>query len=406
MPPDAYTKPALLQLAAEMLAGVLRHRDADGRSVVLPWRAVTPAPYGDEAWGGERELELETLARSLFLAACILSNEPRARVEGVALRDFYLQWLLRVAADPRFQARPGDPDQGLVEAALICISLEEGGLFGQVEAAGRARILGWLAQFLGGAVHNNNWLWFVLVIDAFLRRHGRGSDPEIAARMLAAIDRMYAGGGWHRDGEEGPFDFYNAWGFQFYPLFLLRWGALEAGAAALLARRNDLFLESFSHLFSRGGRMPRWGRSVIYRCAATACYSVAYFRPDTAFDPGFARHLCAGNLRQFLETPWLHLGIPGLGFYRIGSEVIDRYSSIASPMWCYKHFACLLLPDASPFWQAAENSGWWGTVERYDIAGTGMRVEHDERNSTLIAPQKWRGDARYELGRYRTDEEV
>lgn len=153
-PVGVYSKPALLALAKRLLANVFQHRSGEDR-IALPWQKVMRQPYPSARWGGSRELELETLARSMFLAACSVANDPAFATAGIPLREFYLQWLLGLARDGRFLPLKGRHDQAIVEAALICMSLEEGRFLEAARPKEREEILGWLAAYSDAPVMRN-----------------------------------------------------------------------------------------------------------------------------------------------------------------------------------------------------------------------------------------------------------
>jgi hypothetical protein len=70
------TRSDVLLLAKDLLKGVLSHRSHTDKKLSLPCSPAAGYPHDSNSWGGGRELELETLARFLFLAAGVLANEP------------------------------------------------------------------------------------------------------------------------------------------------------------------------------------------------------------------------------------------------------------------------------------------------------------------------------------------
>jgi hypothetical protein len=219
-------------------------------------------------------------------------------------------------------------------------------------------------------------------------------------KNLTKVRDLHVDSGWFIDGDK--FDFYSAWSLQFYPLFWAQWDGNDYPSLRdEFYYRNDLFLQSYPHIFSRQGWMPMWGRSLCYRFAASSPLAVAFMRPGLpAIDPGFARRLCSGNLLQFLQNPdFLLHGIPSLGFYGQNPELVDSYSCVASPFWCAKLFMALLLAEDNPFWTARENEGFWSDPPpRFEMGKTGIWVEHDRDSghTKLQAKQKARlNDHRY-----------
>src|SRR5690606_28105611 len=232
----------------------------------------------------------------------------------------------------------------------------------------RRRVLAWLERCATAATNRNNWRWFGIIVNTFLKLEGARYDENVIRANIADIRSMYADAGWFRDGER--FDFYSSWSLQYYPMFWLRWdGDSHPDFRDELITRNDQFLESFTHVFSRRGEIPLWGRSATYRFAAAASLPAAFLRqPPPSLEPGFARRLTSGCILQFTQHPaFLSNGVPSLGFLGDVRAPLDGYSGVASPYWCAKVFCGLYLPASAPFWSAPESEGFWkDPPERYD----------------------------------------
>jgi hypothetical protein len=345
---------------------------------------------------GRSEAHLETFARTLLLAAPLIHNRPDLQLHGRGVADYYLEQLLRgtspsdACAFPR--ATGSAPRHEMVEAATVAICLMESpdALWAPLSQREQRRVLDWFGALRDRPVHPNNWRWFSVIINTFLKGHDARHESGIVRAHLDAILAMYADAGWYRDLDR--FDFYSSWALQFYPIFWLRWdGAAHPDVRDRLLQHNDAFMESFPHIYSRRGLMPLWGRSICYRFAAASSLAAAFLRPTpSALDPGFARMLCSGNLLQFTRHPeFMRDGIIPLGFHGEQRELIDDYSGVGSPYWCGKTFMALLLNEDHPFWTAIENDGFWAHApDRYVIGKTGMWVEHDSAtgHSRLFAP--------------------
>jgi hypothetical protein len=103
-----------------------------------------------------------------------------------------------------------------------------------------------------------------------------------------------------------------------------------------------------------------WGRSNIYRNAATSAFDGNMFLRHSTANPGLARRICSGSLLQFLSREdFLYEGVPTLGFYGQFAPLVQGYSCAESPFWLGKAFLCLHLPETHPFWTANENNGSW-----------------------------------------------
>lgn len=395
-------------IARQLLTGLLHH-SAELRDRIRPPVSLVssyPRLTRDGSVWGEEEEYLEAFCRSLWMAGPLLTQHPEWRMHGRSIADYYREYLVRGAT-------PGDPDflgvghgkhptPHIMEAAAVCIALRQSRavLWDPLDSRERRLIATWLDMVRSNPVNTNNWRWFSVIVETFLKTEGYEHDAGRVHGHLEAIRSFHVGAGWSRDLDK--FDYYAAWSLQFYPVFWSLWdGASDPGLRDEFGERNDRFLESFVHLFSRRGELPLWGRSPIYRFGAAAPLAASFLRTDApSIDPGFARRLASGSLRQFVDQPgFLKEGIPTLGWLAEQPGIVDHYSGVTSPYWCAKIFSALSLRRDSPFWTTPENEGFWNDPPpRYDIGGTGMWVEHDVRtgHSRLHAPQTAApGDARY-----------
>jgi hypothetical protein len=409
-------RPSWTYLAEQLLIGLLFYSDGLKRRLRLPSSSSSAYPCleVDGTVFGEQENYLETFCRSLWLAAPLLSQNPDWQLEGRSVADYYREYLVRGAL-PFDEAsfglgRTDRPTPHIMEAAAVCIALKQARkvLWDPLAARERERLVSWLENCSRCAVHTNNWRWFSVVVNTFLKTEGYRHKASVVQKHLMAIREFYVDAGWFRDGAR--FDYYSAWSLQFYPVFWALWdGDSNPELRDEFYERNDHFLQSFTHIFSKRGEIPLWGRSPIYRFGAAAPFPVAFLRPSApAIDPGFVRRLSSGCLLQFTKHPgFLRHGLPSLGFQGEQASVVDGYpgiasshrspkifngySGIASSYWCAKIFVALTLPGDSPFWTATENEGFWtNPPSRYDIGRTGMWVLHDAAtgHSKLYAPQQ------------------
>jgi hypothetical protein len=401
-------------IARGLLENVLQYTGGLEQPLALPASPAAGYPRLN-ALGrpiGERPAYAEAFARTLLLAAPLLKDDPGLTLDGKRVADYYRHFLVAGTRD-RGPETFGFPrgtigGQQVVEAALITIALRTapGALWRPLSAVEQTEVIRWLEPLAARPVHPNNWQWFTILLNTFLTLEGAAPPPGRVRQALNVVRSMYVDAGWFRDGD--AFDFYSAWVMQLYPLIWAEWdGASYPDIRDEFYRRNDEFLESYPHVFSRTGHMPPWGRSLCYRFAASAALAVSFRRPGhPAIDPGFARRLCSGNLLQFISRrDTMKDGLLALGFYGEEPPSIDAYSSVASPYWSSKLFLALTLPEHSPFWSARENEGFWDNPpSRFEFGRTGMWSEHDSAtgDTRLYAPQAARpDDPRYHAPFYR-----
>lgn len=396
------------RIAQGLLENVLQYTHGMTEALQLPPSPAAGYPYMglDGRSRRTQEAYLETYARTLLLASCLLADEPRLRLHGRYVADYYREYLVRGTnpADPAYFGRAPDArfNQRTVEAALITVALRQApeAMWDSLDSGERSRVLDWLESFQDAYVHDTNWRWFAVLTNTFLKLNGRPARLDRIEEHLRRLLTMHADAGWFRDGR--TFDYYSAWAMQTFPILWAEWdGDAHADLRDEFYSVNDQFLKTFPHVFSRGGSMPAWGRSQCYRFAASAPLSVAFRRHDRpAIDPGFARRLASGNLLQFIAHPGvIDHGLLTLGFYGENASVIDRYSCVASPYWSSLAFLSLSLSAESEYWTAVENEGFWADPpEEVRFGNTGLSVKHDRESggTRLYAPQPVRtSDRRY-----------
>lgn len=413
------TRKAWQQVGEWMLENALRYAPRQGAPLMLPRSRAAPLPrlgLNGQFLGAEGA-EAEAFARTFTLAAPLLRANPELTLAGFHVADHYAEWLLRgiqISDEAYFgRADATVPSQVLVEGAAICVALAtcREAVWERLTAREQDRVLDWLELMRSAAVVDNNWRWFPVIVNAFLGQQGRDPGFDQVGKQLSAIDAFYCDAGWFRDGSR--FDFYSSWCLQYYPIWWVNWaGDHHPAWRDRFLQRNDAFLETFPHLFSRHGEMPMWGRSICYRFAATAAVAATFHRPDVpSISPGFARRLCSGNMLQFVRVPgFLRSGLIPLGFHGEQPHLIDSYSCTASPYWCTTLFTALGLPEDHPFWTSREELGFWNDPpERVDIGDTGMWAEHDAEtgHTKLFAPGNGsRTDPRYSAPHFDTSEAV
>lgn len=413
------TRASWLDLAEQLLRGMLHYSDGLRRALRMPGNPVANYPRLAAGGGliGLDDEYLEAFCRSLWLAAPVLANRPDLRLGDRLVADWYHEWLVHgvTPEHPHYLgigAGPG-PTPHIMEAAAVCVALRQAPevLWAPLSAAERGRVLAWLDAVRHRPVVPNNWRWFSVIVETFLKTEGVRHDEARVADHLQALLAFHADSGWSRDLDK--FDYYAAWSLQFYPIFWLRWdGDSRPDMRDKLLARNDEFLESFPHVLSRRGELPRWGRSPIYRFGAVAPLMAAFLRPrPPTIDPGFARRLSSGALLQFVRHPgFLDRGLPSLGWLGEEPGLVDHYSGVASPYWCAKAFVGLTLPETSPVWSAVETEGFWADPPAaFTIGSTGLHVTHDRGtgHTRLFAPQPVpRHDPRYQAPWFDTADAV
>lgn len=386
----------LLSTVKLLLDNVLQYYSFNTERIELP--RTDGIGYPDETITDrdEYDLQAETFVRTFMVAVPLLVREPSYKVtaEKIPVNDFfqdrihsYLSPISRNYIQPPTSL---EYSQITVEAGLLAACLLETKLMDNAPSKDRRLIIRWFESLVDVPVYNNNWIWFKVMVLVFLSKYLFDVEDKILD-CLSQIREMYVGEGWFKDGNK--YDLYCAWSMQFWPPLLLKhYPHLSPETIAFFNEANDKFLNSYSYFFSKEGKSLPWGRSKIYRFAASSPYAVAFNRPTLKFNPGFARHLVINNIKSFLNTLGVinSNGLLSLGFTKEDKNVVDTYSCVASPMWAAKSFWCLNLPDDNPFWSAPLNKGFWGQSTGIvpKLPDPNMKLTIEGSDITLDFPQE------------------
>lgn len=419
-PYTGLTRQSWIEAGEYLLTGIFENIQAFDDPVVMP-RKETEVTYphsADAVWEFKAEY-FEGLTRTLFIAAPLIHENPELSIHGIRLADYYKSHILRscmeddpqsVGSYKQLQAMTGDPlraFQQTVEtcALVICLWICREEIWDTYTKEEKDLI----ADFLTGYAHGNtvpqNWRLFNMLDMAFLHMEGYPVDETVMLEHAKSILDYYAGDGWYRDGH--AFDYYSCWAFNVYaPIWNLWYGYENAPwIAQKFEEHSNKLMESYADFFDRDGFTNMWGRSNIYRNAATSAFDGNLLLHHAAADPGLARRISSGSLLQFLtREDFRFKGVPTLGFYGQFMPLVQYYSCAESPFWLGKAFLCLHLPADHPFWTAKENNGTWeklasGETKVTVLDGPALCFSnHQENGETILRSGKIVKDAADEHG--------
>lgn len=416
-PYTGLTRDGWLEACEYILEGLFKHVKSFDSPVVLP-RNETKITY-PHINDTEKEQELqrkaeifEGLARSFFIAAPLIHNKPEAVICGYKLRDYYKAHVLRICSkdDPlsvgtyeelvklKGAASGGfDCFQQTVEtcALVICLSNCSSEIWDTYTKEEKDLIADFILSYAHANTVPQNWRLFNMLDMAFLSREGYDIDSDIMRDHAQAILNYYAGDGWYRDGHS--FDYYSCWAFNVYTPIWNEWYGYEN--EPYIAQRfeeiSNKLMETYADFFDRDGFTIMWGRSNIYRNAATSPFDANMILKHPTVNPGLARRIASGSLLQFLtRDDFLCDGVPSLGFYGQFSPLVQPYSCAESPLWLGKAFLCLTLPADNPFWTEKENNGSWETLGKYEVKETTLDgpalcfTNHSANGETILRTGK------------------
>ncbi|SEA04427.1 hypothetical protein SAMN02745687_01562 [Lachnospiraceae bacterium NK3A20] len=411
-PYTGMTRQSWIEAGEYLLEGIFRHIPSMDAPLVMP-RKETKVTYPhlsapEEQQERERRAEIfEGLTRSFFIASVLVEENPELTIHGIRILEYYKRQILRVVTpkDPLYVGSYADMQANLEEQAKERQRSQEATQAPSPDAEHRSSLLAdspwadpfrtfqqtvetcalviglwaskdviWdtytqeekdrIAAFLDGWAREStvpqNWRLFNMLDMAFLSMNGYPIDETIMTEHAQAILAYSVGDGWYRDGQS--FDYYSAWAFSVYAPLWCAWYGYEhtPEIAARFEANSNALMRTYADMFDADGWTNMWGRSCIYRNAATSAFDGNLFLRKSEVNPGRARRIASGSLLQFLQHPDFRFnGIPTLGFYGQFTPLVQGYSCAESVLWLGKAFLCLHLGADHPFWTATEENGFF-----------------------------------------------
>ncbi|MCR5778375.1 MAG: DUF2264 domain-containing protein [Lachnospiraceae bacterium] len=406
-PYTGLTRQHWIEAGEYLLKGIFQNIPDFDAPVVMPRKdSEVTYPHSDDNIGEKKAEYFEGLARSMFIAAPLIHNDPELEICGYNLREYYKSHILRscskcdeqsVGTYDELRALAGTDDptktyQQTVEtcALVICLHITKSEIWDTYEKSEKDIIAKFLFGFANGNTVPQNWRLFNMLDLAFLHSEGYDIDKDIMREHASAILAYYAGDGWYRDGHS--FDYYSCWAFQVYGPLWCQWYGYENEPyiASRMEKYSNELMKTYDRMFDRDGYTNMWGRSNIYRNAATSAFEGNMFLKHPTVDMGLARRIASGSLLQFItRDDFLYKGVPTLGFYGQFMPLVQRYSCAESPFWLGKAFLCLDLPSDHPFWISRESNGVWdemadGEVRTTTLDGPALCFSNHQANGETV----------------------
>ncbi|QQQ73669.1 DUF2264 domain-containing protein [Saccharothrix sp. 6-C] len=351
-PPGGWTREKWAGTADAMLRAVRPYASPGHARITLPGPA---GGYGTEVDG------LEGFARTFLLAGFRITGERGADPDN--LLEFYAEGIAAGTdpSSPERWVRLDEHGQAKVEAASLALALDltRPWLWDRLDPAVQERFVDYLAPAVGDRTYpQTNWVWFRLVVQAFLRSVGGPWSAEDVAEDLATHDGFLRRGGWMADGHERSFDHYVGWALHVYPLLWSRMPG-AAGFAEDRRVRDDALLDRYLldavHLVGADGSPLLQGRSLTYRFAAGAPFWAGVLAGVPSTPAGVLRRAASSVVRHFVDRDGFdERGLLSLGWHGRWPRLAQSYSGPGSPYWAVKGMLGLVLPADHPVWATGE----------------------------------------------------
>ncbi|QAA33521.1 DUF2264 domain-containing protein [Clostridium manihotivorum] len=415
-PYTGLTRESWIEAGEYLLTGVFQNIKSFKDPVVMP-RKETEVTYPHNSSPSDfYELEtkaeiFEGLARSLFIAAPLIHNNPELKICNYSIRDYYKEHILRACTkgDANYVGdffelmnivQSKDPFRAFQQtvetcALVVCLWTCKSEIWDTYNKEEKDKIADFLSSYAHANTVPQNWRLFNMLDLAFLYREGYEIDEDIMLDHAQAILNYYAGDGWYRDGH--CFDYYSCWAFNVYGPIWNQWYGYEKEPyiAKQIEENSNKLMETYGDFFDKDGFTNMWGRSNIYRNASTSAFDGNFLLKNPKADPGLSRRIASGSLLQFFtREDFLHEGVPTLGFYGQFSPLVQGYSCAGSPLWLGKAFLCLHFPADHPFWTAKENNGTWDTLSDHEVKETVLNgpalcfTNHGANGETILRTGK------------------
>lgn len=361
-PYSGMTRAHWLKAAEYLLNGAFGYIHTLDDPMYFPKQLQKTYPNNDN---DTRTAKLEGLARTLFVAAPLLKENPDLTLNGIRVADYYRHQLVSLSDSTSkhyIPHRTGGPSQTLLELGSLAISMKaaEEVLWDALTQKQKDDLAATMLSYGNGPSIGSNWMFFNVFIMSFMKEHGYEVNETQLKDFLEKLLARYRGEGWYNDAP--AYDYYSMWAYQSYgPLWAVMWGDKQYPelASQFLANQNDM-IDNYPYMFNHDGRMNMWGRSICYRFAAVTPLPLIEYGKHEGVNYGWLRRIASSTLLQFMQHPeFLENGVPTMGFYGPFAPAVQIYSCRGSVYWCGKAFLGLLLPEDSEYWSAVENNGPW-----------------------------------------------
>ncbi len=249
-----------------------------------------------------------------------------------------------------------DYDQRFVEMAAIAsgILFAPEKVWEPLSREAKGNLAQWLYGINEYIIPDCNWQFFMILVNAALRKQGCRFSQEKLDSGLEKIESYYLGDGWYRDGGSAQKDYYISFAMHYYGLLYA--AAMEKEEPERCQRfkeRAEIFARDFIYWFDENGAALPYGRSLAYRFGEAAFWSAYVFAGLKDIPAGvvkgiLARHLSWWDQQKICDRD----GVLTIGYAYPNLIMAERYNAPGSPYWGMKSLLCLALPDNHEFWRA------------------------------------------------------
>ena len=286
---------------------------------------------------------------------------------------------------PEYWGDISDRDQRMVEMPAIALTLlyDKQWVWTQLSQKEKHQTANWLNQILSYDCADGNWQFFKILVGTVLEKLNCDVNQQEMTVAFQKIEDCYQENGWYKDSWRGRMDYYNPFAFHYYGLVYSKLcpNKLRSDVFKERARR---FAKDYLHFFNEAGANIPFGRSMIYRFAASAFWVAFIYSEESSLALSEIKGIIVRNLRWWMAQPIFDdAGMLTLGYTYPQLTMTEPYNSTLSPYWCNKVFLLLDLPDNHPFWKV-EPAPLSERIDTHIISAANLVAVHDHGHSFFL----------------------
>ena len=244
-----------------------------------------------------------------------------------------------------------------------------------LEPRAKTNLTRWLLEINRHSLHDNNWLFFRVLVNLGLARVGAEHDAAASQAALDQLETFYLGDGWYTDGPGAQRDYYVAFAMHFYGLLYAKLAAEhDPGRAQRFRERAALFAHDFIHWFAADGAALPFGRSLTYRFAQGSFWGALAFAEVEALPWAVVKGLALRHLHGWSRQPiFTPAGRLSIGYAYAQLQMAEQYNSPGSPVLGDEVFSAAGAAGNTPVLAGA------GRAPAGPGAGAGPAARRDDR---------------------------
>lgn len=212
----------------------------------------------------------------------------------------------------------------------------------------------WFYQINYVRMSENNWQCFRLLVNLLLADMGLPFSNQTILDARNKIESFYLGNGWYSDGKNRQRDYYISFAIHYYLLLSTLYCNDRAINEQIIARAK-IFSKTFITWFSESGEALPFGRSMTYKFAQVAFWSMLVGVGADEENDRIYKGIINRNLRWWLKQDIFDEdGILQLGYAYGNDTFTEYYNGTGSSYWSLKAFALLLQADDTAFFSMQE----------------------------------------------------